>query len=388
MNDPTETQLTRSLAEHAADAPSDEFLLADVHTRLSRRRRARTTGAVVLACAAVATALTATQTLTDRNPPPTSAIAPAPRPAVAEAPAGWHWESYSNVQVQVPDSWREGGANPLWACSTEKPAGPMVGRISLLMYPAMACTKPAPPLDLRVSHLFFDYGPRPGVFPRGDGWTEETRVLDGLGLTVFSDDDALRRQILDSAVLIKGTDVHGCTPSDPLATGSESRPPAKGGLASVGVVDSVQICAYVDSAQPSRPPLLASAEISGDSARAVGEALLAAPPPAAGRDSLPAAESSACKTTDREILVLKVHGDTGTQEVLVRFTGCVRTGFDDGTTTRVLTKDALQPLLTAVGRPEAMTPGSRPISICEPSRRVRYQTRHRNRRGSLSVERS
>jgi hypothetical protein len=246
----------------------------------------------------------------------------------------------------------------MWACWKEKPAGPIIGRISLLTQFMNACSHAAPPLELRVSHLFFDYNPKPGVFPRGDGWTEETRVLDGLGLTVFSDDDAIRRQILDSAVLIKSTDANGCTPTSPLATGAESRPASTGrlGLASVGVVDSVQICAYIDRADPTRPPLLASAEISGDSARAVGEALLAAPPPAAGPDSLPAAESSACKTTDREILVLKVHGDTGTQEVLVRFTGCVRTGFDDGTTTRVLTKDALQPLLTAVGRPEAMTP--------------------------------
>jgi len=346
MNDPTETQLTRSLAEHAAHAPSDESLLADVHSRLNRRRRARTAGAVVLACAAVATALTATQGLTDRNPPPTAQI----------APAGWHWESYSNIQVQVPDGWREGAANHLWACSKEKPAGPMVGRISLLIHTLNLCGVAAPPVELRVSHLFFDYNPKPGVFPRGDGWTEETRVLDGLGLTVFSDDDALRRQILDSAVLINGTDVNGCTPTSPLATGAESRPTATGGLASVGVVDSVQVCAYIDRTDPSRPPLLASAELSGDRARAVGEALVGAPEKDSELNGLPQAANSACQTTDREILVLKVHGDKGAQQVLVRYTDCVETGFDDGITARYLTKDALQPLLTAVDRPEYQPP--------------------------------
>ncbi|HET6299728.1 MAG TPA: hypothetical protein VFG33_40565 [Kribbella sp.] len=354
MNDPTETQLTQSLADHAADAPSDDSLLSDVHTRLHRRRRARTTGAVVLACAAVATALTATQALTDPSKPPLppAVIAPPPRPAVA---AGWHWESYSNVQVQIPDSWQEGGANSLWACSKEKPAGPMIGRISLLPSPAMACMKAAPPVDLRVSHLFFDDNPRPGVFPRGDGWTEETRVLDGLGLTVFSDDDVLRRQILDSALLINGTDVNRCTPSSPLAAGSGKRPPATGGLASVGVVDSVQICAYTDSADPIRPPLLASAEITGDGARAVGEALQAAPTIASVMNRSPAVTSDSCDITDREILVLKVHGDKGEQDVLVRITDCAWNGFDDGVTARRLTKDALQPLLTAVGRPEALS---------------------------------
>jgi hypothetical protein len=121
------------------------------------------------------------------------------------------------------------------------------------------------------------------------------------------------------------------------------------------VVDSIKICAYTDSRQPSRPPLLASAELRGDSARTVGEALLAAPGPAIVKGGPPVTASDNCRTTDQEILVLKVHGDKGEQEVLVRYTDCVGNMFDDGLTTRRLTKDALQPLLTAVSRPEALT---------------------------------
>jgi len=209
-----------------------------------------------------------------------------------------------------------------------------------------------PPLELRVSHLFFDYNAKAGAISRGNGWTEETRILDGLGLTVFSNDDAVRRHILDSAVLIKATDVNGCTPSSPLAAGSGKRPPASGGLASIGVVDSIQICAYTDSTYPIRPPLLASAEITGDRAREVGEALQAAPSSMKGG---PAATGDDCRITDREILVLKVHGDKSEQEVLVRYMDCIGNGFDDGITVRPLTKPALQPLLIAVSRPEAMT---------------------------------
>jgi hypothetical protein len=351
MNDPTEALISQSLERHAADAPSDDTLLSGVHSRLRRRRFARTAGAVVLACAAVATAVTGVHSLTDN-------VAPSPAPSVAQPPPGWHWESYSNIQVQVPDSWRDGSGTNLWACSKKKPAGPVIGRPSLLPVPAMLCGVEAPAPALRVPHLFFDVNPRAGIFPRDHGWTEETRVIDGLGLTVFSDDDAVRRRILDSATLINGTDVNGCAPSNPSALRSDLRPASGSGLSSVGGVESVQICAYRIGSEPSRPPLLASAEISGDRARVVGDALLAAPEVARGWETAgdPNLGGTQCRFPDAEILVLKVHGDKGVQEVVVRYTECIGNGFDDGTTVRRLTKAALQPLLTAVGRPQAMNP--------------------------------
>jgi hypothetical protein len=356
MNDPTEALITQSLESHAADAPSDDTLLSGVHTRLRRRRLARTTGAVVLACAAVATAVTGVHSLADN-------VSPSPAPSVAQPPPGWHWESYSNIQVQVPDGWREGSASPLWACMKKKPAGPEIGRpIIFLVSPmdAHGCGVEAPALALRVPHLFFDFNPRAGIFPRDHGWTEETRVIDGLGLSVFSDDDAVRRRILDSATLINGTDVNGCAPSHPAALRPDLRPASGSGLSSIGEVESLQICAYWTGAGLDRPPLLASAEISGDRARAVGDALLAAPEVATGWETAgdPNLRLTGvlCGVGTTEILVLKVHGGEGDQEVLVRYTECVGNGFDDGTTVRRLTKAALQPLLTAVGRPEAMTP--------------------------------
>jgi hypothetical protein len=351
MNDSTEALISQSLESHAADAPSDDTLLSAVHTRLRRRRFARTTGAVVLACAAVATAVTGVHSLTDN-------VSPSPAPSVAQPPPGWHWESYSNIQVQVPDGWQDGIATHLWACSKKKPAGPVIGRPTFLPTTRNLCGQEAPALALRVPHLFFDSNPQAGIFPRDHGWTEQTRVIDGLGLTVFSDDDAVRRRILDSATLINGTDVNGCAPSHPSALRSDLRPAPGSGLRSVGEVESVQICAYQLGSEPNRPPLLASAEISGDRARAVGDALLAAPEVARGAETTgdPNLGGTGCRVPDVEILVLKVHGGAGDQEVLVRYTECTGNGFDDGTTVRRLTKAALQPLLTAVGRPQAMTP--------------------------------
>ena len=355
MNDSTEALISQSLESHAADAPSDDTLLSGVHTRLRRRRFARTTGAVVLACAAVATAVTGIQSLTDE-------VSPAPAPSVAQPPPGWHWESFSNVQVQVPDSWRDIGASPGWACTEKKPAGPEIGRPSLGIMPTAAsgCLVEAPALALRVPHLFFDLNPRAGTFPRDHGWTEETRVIDGLGLSVFSDDDAVRRRILDSATLINSTDVNGCAPSHPAALRPDLRPASGSGLSSVGEVESVQVCAYRTGYGPDRPPLLASAEISGDRARAVGDALLAAPEVATGwetaEDPNLVLTRALCQDGATEILVLKVHGGEGDQEVLVRYAECSGNGFDDGTTVRRLTKAALQPLLTALGPPQVMTP--------------------------------
>jgi hypothetical protein len=349
MNDSTEALISQSLESHAADAPSDDTLLSGVHTRLRRRRFARATGAVVLACAAVATAVTGAHSLTDD-------VSPAPAPSVAQPPPGWHWESYSNIQVQIPDGWQDGIANHLWACSKKKPAGPVIGRPSLGIVPMIGCAVEAPALALRVPHLFFDFNPRPGIFRRDHGWTEETRVIDGLGLSVFSDDDAVRRRILDSATLINGTDVNGCAPSHPAALRPDLRPASGSGLSSVGEVESVQICAYRTGYRPDRPPLLASAEISGDRARAVGDALLAAPEVATGAEPNLVLTRALCQGGATEILMLKVHGGEGDQEVLVRYAECSGNGFDDGTTVRRLTKAALQPLLTALGPPQVMTP--------------------------------
>jgi hypothetical protein len=353
MNDPTEALISQSLESHAADAPSDDTLLSGVHTRLRRRRLARTSGAVVLACAAVATAVTGVHSLTDE-------VSPSPAPSVAQPPPGWHWESYSNIQVQVPDGWQDGVANPNWGCTKKKPAGPEIGRPFLGYRATVGCPVDAPALAFRVPHLFFDFNPRAGTFPRDHGWTEETRVIDGLGLSVFSDDDAVRRRILDSATLINGTDVNGCAPSHPAALRSDRRPASGSGLSSVGEVESVQICAYRTGSGTDRPPLLASAKISGDRARAVGDALLAAPEVARGWETAggpnPRLTGDLCLVGATEILVLKVHGGEGDQEVLVRYAECVGNGFDDGTTVRRLTKAALQPLLTALGPPQVITP--------------------------------
>ncbi|ONI66870.1 hypothetical protein BWI15_27155 [Kribbella sp. ALI-6-A] len=359
MNDPAETLITQSLASRAAEAPSDTTLLGTVHRRLRRRRRTRAAGVGVLACAAVIVAAAGVQSLTR---PEDSG----PAASLAQPPPGWHWESYANVEVQVPDQWAEISAGPLATCPTEKPRWDgWIGRPSTLPAPAMGCPTAVgataatvgEPAD-RVPYVLFDLNAEPGVTQYDAGWTKEVRSVGALRLEVFGTDAAVRARILDSARTIDGVDSRGCAPTHPAATNAAVRPTGEG-LAAVGTAASIRICAYRTETLSQVPPLLASAELTGEQAREVGAALLNAP----GSDGLAVTKSgkvatatSKCTTGDEEILVLHVHGDRGDQEVVVRLNGCGPFDTDDGRTFRSLTKSSVGPLVTAVGRPEDRGP--------------------------------
>ncbi|HWD81606.1 MAG TPA: hypothetical protein VG497_22080 [Kribbella sp.] len=199
-----ERLLADSLAKHAADAPTDTHLLETVHARLRRRRTHRTIGAAVVAAAAVATALTASQGLTSH-------------PQVSQAPApGWRWESFRTVQVQVPSSWTQYVSGPAPCTTLADPAVATIGRVN--GWPASreyTCTTPVIPLARRQPYLWFNDVQAPGIKQYDGGWTEETRVVGGVKLSVLTKDDALRHKILDSAQPINGTDHYGCAPEQP-----------------------------------------------------------------------------------------------------------------------------------------------------------------------------
>jgi hypothetical protein len=170
--------------------------------------------------------------------------------------------------------------------------------------------------------------------------------------------------VLDSARTIDGVDSRGCSPTHPAATNEVVRPTGEG-LAAIGTAESIRICVYRTLELSQIPPLLASAELTGEQARKVGAALRTAPPPAvvatSGDPTTTVDEprvhlNSGCRTTDDEVFVLQVHGDRGDQEVVVRLTGCGPFDTDDGRQIRSPTKDSVGPLVTAVGRPESRGP--------------------------------
>ncbi|HEY3560988.1 MAG TPA: hypothetical protein VGL05_26175 [Kribbella sp.] len=238
--DTSEQLIADTLSKHAADAPTDDHLLSAIHTRLHRRRTGRTIGAVVVAAAAVATAITATHGLTTQlRTDPQTAQAPAP---------GWRWESFKNVEVQVPSSWTQyvSGAAPCPAAL----GSPVIGRFNdWLGGRRLPCVLAVMPLNERQDYLWFNDVQAPGIKRYDGGWTEETRLVGGVKVSVLSRDDKLRERILDSARRITGTDYYGCPPRDP---GDQ---PGKLGT---DEVRSVDICEY------SNGSLVAGSAMSAD----------------------------------------------------------------------------------------------------------------------------
>jgi hypothetical protein len=260
----TEALLTATLDRQATAAPTDAALLSGVHQRLRRRRTGRVVGAAVLACAAVAVAVTAGQTLTtDVTPTP----ADSPRIGDVAAKAGWRWESYKTVQVQVPAKWDNYVSGPAPCPGFSGSMLGTVGRFSPWLNGRLTCGVAVLPLADRHEYLWFDDVQKPGVKQYDGGWTEETRDVNGVHISVLTRDNALRQEILDSAVKIDGLDTYGCKPS--LGEPSESD---EGVL---GAVTSVEICEYWSGGltPTAQKPLISGARLEGRQATAMGQAL-------------------------------------------------------------------------------------------------------------------
>ena len=204
--DSSEHLIADSLSKHAADAPSDERLLAAVHARLHRRRTGRTIGAAVVAAALVAAAITASHNLANQvRTDPQTAQAPAPA-------AGWRWESFNTVQVQVPTTWVQYISGPAPCTTFANSAIPSIGRLNgWLSKNWYTCRDAVLPLNKRQPYLWFGDVQAAGIKQYDGGWTEETRLVGGTKISVLTNDDTLRRRIVDSARPITGTEsgMHG-----------------------------------------------------------------------------------------------------------------------------------------------------------------------------------
>lgn len=297
---------------------------------------------------AVATLLVVFATTGSAPGPGGGAVAGPGEPA---AP-GWRWESYNGVVVQVPDDWGYGrtGASPCLDDRVNQPGRDYVGYVGRPgPVPAIACTATAKdPLSKRSAYLWFDSQVEAGVQARGGGWVEESRIVGGLALTVFSDDAALRTRILDSARPASSGAGDGCPVEHAISTGPDARPaPAPGGLATMGPVESISLCRYsLENDQQ-----LSSSQLFDEHARAVARAILAAPAgdgPNAPDSCLPEIAHG------DEVLLLIVRDSTSTQEVFVRYSGCDGHGIDDGHTHHRLTTETLTPLLSGPHQPDVL----------------------------------
>lgn len=300
-----ESLLTATLDRHAGEAPADHTLLSTVQRRLRRRRTGRAVGVAVLACAVVAVAATVGQTLTnDVMPPPNSG-----KTADVAAKAGWRWESYKNVQVQVPAKWDNYVSGPA-PCPGFSGNSPTVGRFSPWQGGRLTCGVAVLPLADRHEYLWFDDVQKPGVKKYDGGWTEETRDIDGVHVSVLTRDDALRREILDSAVAFNGRDAYGCESaiSDLDRSGL---PPTN-----LGTVSAVDICEYWGGgvSRPPAGPLIAGTRLVGQRAGALAKAL--------SQPQSTKTLGNGCSDDGGRTYELTVHGTNGSWHGAFALSGC------------------------------------------------------------------
>ena len=356
LADPAAGAFERALQLHAHDAPSADGLLERVRVRIDRRRRNRRIGAGLLAAAAAGGIVALAAWLASGSPLERSE--PAQPPAPTTAPAGWKWESSRGVEGLVPDSWIDNFTYGFRSCL---PEDPYVGRAASLSL--TEDREICPRIVDRTPLLWFDdYRATPGVREHDHGWVEETKVVAGVKVTVFTDDDDLRHRVMDSLRPVGDTDIYGCPVEHPIAEHPETRP-SGGGLATVGDVDSISVCSYTSEQMPGEdlPPLLASSRLTpAPDAQQVVKAILAAPEgsgPNGRRGNRPASKGCADFHPGSfpegpygyEKMLLIVHGSQHDQEVVVRFSGCDYHGTDDGQVERQLTADVLRPLLPRDG---------------------------------------
>jgi hypothetical protein len=303
---------------------------------------------------------------------PTKRSEPA-QPPPSAAPDGWRWASSRGVEALVPDTWSDSWTYSLLSycyASYSEPvrgrADPYVGRAAAdsLTNPRQIC----PRVDVRTPFVWFDdYRAPPGVREHNYGWVEETRLVAGVKVTVFTNDDGQRRTVMDSLRPAGDTDVYGCPVHHPVAEHPDTRP-SGGGLATVGDVDAVSVCSYTSEQIPGedRPPLLASNRLIGTDAKKVVDAILAAPegsgPNGEWEDPVATQAPASVEVCRKfrsmdapsepdypdygyERLLLIVHGSQRDQEVVLRFSGCNHHGTDDGKVERQLTADVAGPLL-------------------------------------------
>jgi hypothetical protein len=331
--------LAAALRHHAGEAPSADGLPEKAMAVASRRRRRRINASiaaiVVLAVGIPVAILAAAGGGGDM------------RPAID---ATWRWESYRNVQVQVPPDWAYGIPGPAWCTAlpegeTRRIRPGVVGRPGDTS--AILCPTEYPPVKQRENWLTFNLRGTVGERRFDGGWVEETRRVDGVYLTVFTNDDTLREAILRSAQPIAGTDRHGCATDHPVtADPAGYRPdPAGGGLPPADTVESISVCRY-EMPSDSAAPLLSSARITGARAQEVVGAIRSAP-----EGEGPDEEAEGPGT---EIAVLRITTADGVREVVMHYSGASGNGFDDGTTKRELTAAAIRPLLSGANTPMQM----------------------------------
>jgi hypothetical protein len=146
--------------------------------------------------------------------------------------------------------------------------------------------------------------------------------------------DALRAQIATTVHRITEADANGCAVHHPIAEHPAWRP-APVDVASLTDIDALRACRYtaLDPAADAGPTvsLYSSLLLEGDVGRAVVAAIAAAP-----KGSGPNIRLCSSHSVGEWIVAQALRGSTVVGDIVVRYAGCQRNGFDDGVTLRTL----------------------------------------------------
>lgn len=350
--DEAEATLARALKRHAREAPTATGLALVERVLSIRRVRRRhhmiaTAVAVTIASIAIPMGMFFLISGTDTSPP-----------LARRSDAEWRWESYRGIELRVPAAWGYGVRRADWCAgrpegSSHESRPGAVGRPGVIM--AVACPSPYPPLGQREQWVLLDRSGEAGKTELDGGWVAETRRVDSVFVTVFSNDAVLRAEILGSARLATGEDTYGCASVHESTIGRDFRPSTTaGGLPAADEVESVSICRYArsDTATIDDKPILSASRVTGDEATGIMAAIDAAPPGEGPNFPDHCANDQAY---GEELIILRVHSSDRTHELLVRYHGCDGHGIDDGATRRKLTTDALRSLLSGPHQPSALS---------------------------------
>jgi len=260
-------------------------------------------------------------------------VASSGRAAIESAQPGWRWEMWSNVQMQVPETW-DRSQNVYEACGIEdeitgfvsRPDGP--GNMEICQNWAQAPT--------RVPNLAFLAGPgtpKPGTrtYPNG---TVTIKKIGSTKVMVVAKSDALRRRILGSADVVTDTNAAGCPVGAriPVFAHAPSTGPS---VADVRNVDLVSVCRY-------HPGSVAYAfTLSGAKAAAVVDALRHASAGVGPNDP----KNCSPGLPENEVGLYRLWSGRIATDVWVHWDRCTGHGIDDGTGTRRLTADVLAPFI-------------------------------------------
>ncbi len=279
------------LAHHAEHAPHD--LGATVPTRRTGQVRRRWVLPAAVAAAAIAIPV-GVWGFGHGRPTPTppaggvTGSAPTTSPSSGATrldTADWRVESYGGIQVRVPADWGWGGAptDPLgdgqaMDCGATRafvvpggsayesaPAGtPFVGRPVMMTDACSTGTDVHPTVDA----VWIGAPVKDGTQTYADGTVRETRTVNGVTVTVFAADPALRSAILGTAEPAE-VDADNCPASPPAVSADQY---LRAG--SQGTLGRVSICLYQQNAQG--PTLLWSGSALGSGVAAYDLAMTAA----------------------------------------------------------------------------------------------------------------